>query len=136
MIDEYDAPVHEGYDHDFYDDIINFMRNFLGGGLKDTDQFLEKSIITGTMRIAKESIFSDLNNPGVYTLLAEEFDDKFGFTEKEVETLLKDYQLLDMYDQVQRWYNGYRFGGKIIYNPWSIINFLGSKGKIPPTTKS
>jgi hypothetical protein len=129
LIDEYDAPVHEGYDYDFYDEIINFMRNFLGGGLKDTDQFLEKSIITGTMRIARESIFSDLNNPGVYTLLAGEFDDKFGFTENEVETLLNDYQLFDMYDQVQRWYNGYRFGGKIIYNPWSIINFLGSKEK-------
>jgi hypothetical protein len=129
LIDEYDAPIHEGYDHDFYDDIINFMRNFLGGALKDTDQYLEKSIITGIMRIAKESIFSDLNNLGVYTLLSEEFDDKFGFTEKEVEILLSDYQLLDMYDQVQLWYNGYHFGEKIIYNPWSIINFLGSKGK-------
>jgi hypothetical protein len=81
------------------------------------------------MRIARESIFPGLNNPGVYTLLSEEFDDKFGFTEKEVEALLKNYRLLDMYDQVQKWYNGYRFGEKIIYNPWSIINFLGSKGK-------
>jgi hypothetical protein len=81
------------------------------------------------MRIAKESIFSGLNNPGVYTLLSDEFDDKFGFTEEEVETLLKDYRLLDRYDQVQKWYNGYMFGKNIIYNPWSIINFLGSKGK-------
>jgi hypothetical protein len=129
LIDEYDAPVHEGFYRDYYEEVINFMRNFLGGGLKDTDQYLEKSIITGTMRIARESIFSDLNNPGVYTLLSEEFDDKFGFTEKEMEALLKDFQLLDMYDQVQKWYNGYRFGKKIIYNPWSIINFLGSKGK-------
>ncbi|MGD2091734.1 MAG: AAA family ATPase [Candidatus Aminicenantes bacterium] len=129
LIDEYDAPVHEGYNRDYYDEIINFMRNFLCGGLKDTDQYLEKSIITGIMRIAKESIFSGLNNPGVYTLLSEEFDDKFGFTEKEVEALLKDFQLLDKYNEVQHWYNGYRFGEKIIYNPWSIINFLGSKAK-------
>jgi hypothetical protein len=81
------------------------------------------------MRIARESIFSGLNNPGVYTLLSEEFDEQFGFTEKETETLLKDFQLLHRYDEVQRWYNGYRFGEKIIYNPWSIINFLGSKAK-------
>jgi hypothetical protein len=130
LIDEYDAPVHAGFNHDFYEEIINFMRNFLCAGLKDTDQYLEKSIITGIMRIARESIFSGLNNPGVYTLLSEEFDDKFGFTEKEVEALLKDFQLLDRYGEVQRWYNGYRFGEKIIYNPWSIINFLGSKAKI------
>jgi hypothetical protein len=129
LIDEYDAPVHEGFNRDYYDEIINFMRNFLCGGLKDTDQYLEKGIITGIMRIARESIFSGLNNLGVYTLLSEEFDDKFGFTEKEVETLLKDYQLFDLYEQVETWYNGYRFGKKIIYNPWSIINFLGSKGK-------
>jgi len=129
LIDEYDAPVHEGFYRDYYEEVINFMRSFLGGGLKDTDQYLEKSIITGIMRIARESIFSDLNNPGVYTLLSEEFDDKFGFTEQEVEALLKDYRLLDMYDQVRKWYNGYRFGKRIIYNPWSIINFLGSKGK-------
>ena len=128
LIDEYDAPVHEGYHRGYYEEVINFMRNFLGGGLKDTDQYLEKSVITGIMRIARESIFSDLNNPGVYTLLSEEFDDKFGFTEQEVEALLKDYRLMDMYDQVRKWYNGYRFGKKTIYNPWSIINFLGSKG--------
>jgi hypothetical protein len=130
LIDEYDTPVHEGFYHDYYEEIINFMRNFLGGSLKDTDQYLEKSVITGIMRIARESIFSDLNNAGVYTLLSEEFDDKFGFTEKEVEALLKDFNVTDMYDQVQKWYNGYRFGEKIIYNPWSIINFLGGKKKI------
>jgi hypothetical protein len=129
LIDEYDAPVHEGAYRDYYEEIINFMRNFLGGGLKDTDQYLEKSIITGTMRIARESIFSDLNNPGVYTLLSKEFDDKFGFTEEELEALLKDFNLLDRYDEVQIWYNGYRFGKRIIYNPWSIINFLGSEEK-------
>lgn len=129
LIDEYDAPVHAGFNHGYYDEIINFVRNFLCGGLKDTDQYLEKGIITGIMRIAKESIFSGLNNPGVYTLLSEEFDERFGFTEEEVETLLKDFNLPDRYAEIQDWYNGYRFGDRVIYNPWSIINFLGSKGK-------
>jgi hypothetical protein len=129
LIDEYDSPVHAGFKEGYYDEIINFTRNFLCGGLKDTDRYLEKSVITGIMRIAKESIFSGLNNPGVYTLLSEEFDDKFGFTGEEVEALLKDFQVFDRYDQVQEWYNGYLFGSRVIYNPWSIINFLGSKTK-------
>jgi hypothetical protein len=129
LIDEYDAPVHAGFAYGYYEEIINFMRNFLCGGLKDTDQYLEKSIITGIMRVAKESIFSGLNNLGVYTLVAEEFDDKFGFTEKEMEQLLGDYNLSDRYGDVQKWYNGYNFGKRVIYNPWSIVNFLGSKAK-------
>jgi len=129
LIDEYDAPVHAGFTCNYYDDIINFMRNFLCGGLKDTDRYLEKSVLTGIMRIAKESIFSGLNNLGVFTLLSEEFDDKFGFTEREVEQMLKDFDVFHMVDQVQQWYNGYNFGEKTIYNPWSIINFLASKGK-------
>jgi hypothetical protein len=129
LIDEYDAPVHAGFAHGYYEEIINFTRNFLSGGLKDTDQYLEKSVLTGIMRIAKESIFSGLNNPGVYTLLSEAFSDKFGFTEEEVEALLKDFRVLDRYDDVRRWYNGYRFGGTVIYNPWSIINFLAQGAK-------
>ncbi|MCI0471561.1 MAG: AAA family ATPase, partial [Candidatus Aminicenantes bacterium] len=129
LIDEYDAPVHAGFNYGYYEEIINFMRNFLAGGLKDTDRYLEKSVITGIMRIARESIFSGLNNLGVFTLLSKEFEDKFGFTEEEVETLLKDYRLFHRYDQVREWYNGYRFGTRVIYNPWSIINFLGSEEK-------
>lgn len=129
LIDEYDSPVHAGYTNNYYNEIINFIRNFLSGGLKDTDQYLEKSVITGIMRIAKESVFSGLNNPGVYTLLSEEFDEQFGFTEQEVESLLKDFQLLDRYGDVRKWYNGYKFGARVVYNPWSIINFLGSKTK-------
>jgi len=129
LIDEYDAPVHAGFTYGYYDEIIDFMRSYLGGGLKDTDRYLEKGIVTGIMRIAKESIFSGFNNPGVYTLLSEDFSEYFGFTEEEVETILRDFQLLEMYDRVQYWYNGYRFGGRVIYNPWSIINFLRSKEK-------
>ncbi len=129
LIDEYDAPVHAGFTYGYYDEIIDFMRSYLGGGLKDTDQYLEKGIVTGIMRIAKESIFSGFNNPGVYTLLSEDFSEYFGFTEEEVEIMLRDFDLLDMYDRVQLWYNGYRFGSRVIYNPWSIINFLRSKEK-------
>jgi hypothetical protein len=131
LIDEYDAPVHSGFNNGYYDQIIGFTRNFLSGGLKDTGQYLEKGVLTGIMRIAKESIFSGLNNPGVFTLLAEEFDDKFGFTEKEVEKMLKGFDLFHMYGEVQQWYNGYTFGRETIYNPWSIINFLASESKEP-----
>ncbi|MGE5341962.1 MAG: AAA family ATPase [Candidatus Omnitrophota bacterium] len=129
LIDEYDAPVHAGFTGEYYEDIINFMRNFLSGGLKDTDPYLEKGVVTGIMRIAKESIFSGFNNAGVYTLLQEDFNNHFGFTEEEVKTMLDDFQVSHLFDQVQLWYNGYRFGGKVIYNPWSIINFLRSKKK-------
>jgi hypothetical protein len=129
LIDEYDAPVHAGFTNQYYKDIIVFMRNFLCGGLKDTGQYLEKGVLTGIMRIAQESIFSGLNNPGVFTLLSEAFNDKFGFTEKEVEIMLTNFNVIDRYDDVQRWYNGYNFGGRIIYNPWSITNFVDNGGK-------
>ena len=129
LIDEYDTPVHAGYQYGYYDEIINFMRNFLGSGLKDTDRYLEKGIVTGIMRIAKESIFSGLNNPGVYTLLSSKFNTSFGFTEEEVKIMLEDFQVSDKYEQVQQWYNGYLFGNRVIYNPWSIINFLNNDEK-------
>lgn len=129
LIDEYDAPVHAGFNRDYYEEVVNFLRNFLSGGLKDTDQYLEKSVLTGILRIAEESIFSGLNNLGVFTLLSREFDERFGFTEEEVETLLNDYDLRDRYAEVQEWYNGYRFGSRVVYNPWSIINFLESEDK-------
>ncbi|MCU0285754.1 MAG: ATP-binding protein [Acidobacteria bacterium] len=127
LIDEYDTPVHAGYIHGYYDEIINFIRMFMGGGLKDTGQYLEKGVLTGIMRIARESIFSDLNNLGVYTLLSKKFNHSFGFTENEVKTMMEDFDALDRLDQVQLWYNGYRFGGNVIYNPWSIINYLNDE---------
>ncbi len=132
LIDEYDAPVHAGFTNQYYKEIIGFMRNFLCGGLKDTGEYLEKGVITGIMRIAQESIFSGLNNPGVFTLLSGNFNDKFGFTEQEVVTMLKDFDALDRYEDVQRWYNGYNFGGRIIYNPWSITNFLANEKELKP----
>jgi hypothetical protein len=130
LIDEYDAPVYAGFNNNYYDQVINFMRNFLSSGLKDTGQYLEKCVITGIMRIAKESIFSGLNNPGVYTLLSNSFNDKFGFTEEEVKDLLKELNLSGRFDDVREWYNGYRFGKTIIYNPWSIVSFLADGAEI------
>jgi hypothetical protein len=129
LIDEYDAPIQAGYVNGYYDEIVNFMRNFLSGGLKDNVN-LEKGVVTGIMRIARESIFSGLNNLGVFTLLRSEFSEVFGLTEPEVEQTLRDFKLFDQYEKVRRWYNGYVFGNRIVYNPWSIISYLSSADKV------
>jgi hypothetical protein len=125
LIDEYDTPIQAGYVNGYYKDVISFMRNFLSGGLKDNLN-LEKGVLTGIMRVAKESIFSGLNNLSVFTLLRREFSAAFGLTENEVEQALRDFQLIDQYENVRNWYNGYVFSDQIIYNPWSIINYLDS----------
>ncbi len=125
LLDEYDTPIQAGYLNGYYDEVINFMRNLLSGGLKD-NKYLFKGVLTGILRVAKESIFSGLNNPGVYTLLSQEFNTAFGFTQTEVEAILEYYGLADCSDDVARWYNGYLFGGEVIYNPWSVLNYVGS----------
>jgi len=125
LIDEYDSPIQAGYVNGYYAKVVGFMRNFLSGGLKDNPH-LEKGVLTGIMRVAKESIFSGLNNPGVYTILSHGFADKFGLTESEVQQMLKDFQLEALYQDVNKWYNGYIFGETVIYNPWSIINYLAN----------
>lgn len=130
LIDEYDTPVYVGYDKGYYEEIISFMRGFLSSGLKDND-CLFKGVLTGVLRVAKESVFSGLNNLGVYTLLDPEFNTAFGFTDLEVRKLLQDYEISDHYDTVAHWYNGYIFGGEEIYNPWSLLNFTASKDKAP-----
>ncbi len=122
LIDEYDTPIQAGYVHGYYAEIVSFMRNFLSGGLKD-NAALEKGVLTGIMRVAKESIFSGLNNLEVFTLLNHAFSDKFGLTDDEVKSLLNDCDLHERYGEVRDWYNGYQFGDHIIYNPWSIINY-------------
>ncbi len=129
LIDEYDTPIHAGFNNNYIDEVLNFMRNFLGGGLKDTDKYLEKGVLTGIMRVAKESIFSGLNNLGIYTLLSKKFNEHFGFTEEEVKVMLRDFHAVEMLGAVQSWYNGYVFGDKVIYNPWSIINYLNNEEK-------
>jgi len=130
LIDEYDTPIHAGYAKGYYEEIISFMRNFLGAGLKD-NRHLFKGVLTGILRVAKESVFSGLNNLGVFTLLDPEFNTDFGFTDEEVRKLLADYGISDHYDRVSHWYNGYLFGGEVIYNPWSVLNFTASRDKDP-----
>ncbi|MCI0690970.1 ATP-binding protein [candidate division KSB1 bacterium] len=128
LIDEYDTPIQAGYVNGYYAEVVGFMRNFLSGGLKDNPH-LEKGVLTGILRVAKESIFSGLNNLGVFTLLRSEFSTAFGLTEAEVEQALRDFQLADQYENIRNWYNGYIFGDQITYNPWSIINYLNSADK-------
>ncbi len=131
LIDEYDTPINKGYDSDYYEKVVNFLRNFLSGGLKDNAN-LEKGVLTGIYRVAKESIFSGLNNLGVYTILDKEYSNFFGLLQNEVDKLVKDYSLEDKKDDIQSWYNGYNFGGQIVYNPWSLINFVSRNGILKP----
>ncbi|WP_297429652.1 AAA family ATPase [Clostridium sp.] len=123
FIDEYDVPIHEAYIRGFYDDMIVLMRNLLTSALKD-NIYLEKAMITGILRVAKESIFSGLNNLQVNTILGLKFKDKFGFKESEIKELLKYYNLSDKNGEIRSWYNGYIFGGQVIYNPWSVLNYI------------
>ena len=123
LIDEYDTPIHAGYVHGYYDRAIEFFRNFLSGGLKDNSH-LFKGVLTGILRVAKESIFSGLNNLRVFSLLHPAFGSAFGFTEPEVADLLDRAGVADRSAEVQRWYNGYVFGRTVVYNPWSVLSFL------------
>ena len=131
FIDEYDTPIHAGYQSGFYEEIISFMRNWLSGALKDHAS-LDKGVLTGILRVARESIFSGLNNLEVAGILeAGAFADKFGFTEPEVEKLLADSALSEKLPEAREWYNGYLFGETVIYNPWSVLNFI-HKQPAPP----
>ena len=129
IIDEYDTPIQEGYSKDFYDEIIGFMRNFFSGAFKDNKN-LSYGFLTGILRIAQESIFSGLNNLSVNTVMDEEYDKYFGFTDAEVREMLGYYGVSEKYGELKNWYDGYCFGNKEIYNPWSVINYV-SKGCVP-----
>ncbi len=129
IIDEYDTPIQEGYSKDFYDEIIGFMRNFFSGAFKD-NKYLSYGFLTGILRIAQESIFSGLNNLTVNSVMDDEYDEFFGFTETEVQKMLKEYGVSDKEEELRSWYDGYIFGSKEIYNPWSVINYV-SKGCLP-----
>ncbi len=129
IIDEYDTPIKEGYSKEFYDEIIGFMRNFFSGAFKDNSS-LSYGFLTGILRIAQESIFSGLNNLTVNSVMDEEYDGFFGFTENEVSEMLDYYGASDKEEELRNWYDGYFFGNKEIYNPWSVINYL-SKGCLP-----
>ena len=123
LIDEYDQPIIDSYIKRNYEKCIAFFKAFYGKVLKDNN-YLEMGILTGILRVAKENIFSGLNNLEVHTILDDEFTEYFGIMENEVEKSLEDFDLKYELNDVQKWYNGYLFGEKKVYNPWSIINFL------------
>ena len=126
LIDEYDQPIIDSYIKGYYDKAISFFKSFYGLVLKD-NECLEMGVMTGILRVAKENIFSGLNNLKVHTILDDKFTEYFGVVETEVVQALEDFDLEYELDDVQKWYNGYLFGDKKVYNPWSIINFLSDK---------
>jgi hypothetical protein len=125
LIDEYDVPIQAAYINHYYNEAIEFMRNLLSGAFKDNVS-LKKAMITGILRVARESVFSGLNNLKVESILSYEFSDKFGFTDSEIEKLVFDYNMKEQLNNLKDWYNGYYFGETTIYNPWSILNYLSS----------
>jgi hypothetical protein len=131
LIDEYDMPINSAYTNGYYDEMVGFLRNFLSGAFKDNPA-VYKGVMTGILRIARESIFSGLNNVDVCTLTSPRYAAHFGFSETETEQLLRDYDLTYEIDAVRSWYNGYNFGDVTIYNPWSIISLALNNGTISP----
>ena len=126
LIDEYDSPLISAYEHNYYDEAINFFKVFYGEALK-TNDYLKMGIITGIIRVIKAGIFSDLNNLRIYSILDKQYSDFFGFTEKEVEKILIDFNIEYNLPEVKSWYDGYRFGDTEVYNPWSILNFVQNR---------
>ena len=132
LIDEYDVPLENAYVQGFYDEMIGFIRSLFESALK-TNPYLEKGIITGCLRISRESIFTGLNNLEVHSILSSYCSDKFGFREDEVQDMLAYYDLADKYPELKEWYDGYRFGKTEIYNPWSILNYIRFVKEDPDT---
>lgn len=124
IIDEYDTPIQSGYIEGYFEEVIEFQKSMLVKGFKDNNA-LKQGILTGIMKVAQESIFSDFNNPSINTILSERYKDKFGFTEAEVEEMAEYLELTSHLDDIKKWYDGYVFGiDTVIYNPWSIIKFM------------
>jgi len=132
LIDEYDTPIYAGHMHNYYKKTIDFMRGFLCGGLKDNDKEMYLGVLTGILRVAKESIFSGLNNLSICSLLTKKHAESFGLLEKEVEHMLAYYGKKKSLNDVRGWYNGYSIAKKRVYNPWSIIKFLETDGDLSP----
>ena len=131
LLDEYDVPIQNAYVEEYYKEAINFFKTFFGATFKD-NPYLEKTVITGVSRVAKESIFSGANNFKVYTVLDDEFSDDFGITEEEMEKIYKDFDIQDKKEEIKNWYDGYKIGNREgIYNPWSILNYLADKKLMP-----
>ena len=131
LLDEYDTPIHVAFDKGYYDRMIGFMRNFMSAVFKDnTDIF--RGVITGILRVSKESIFSGLNNIDVDTILEQPMSTSFGFTQEETDRMLDDYSFSSHKGEVKEWYNGYLFGGKTVYNPWSVLSYINKGGVLAP----
>lgn len=126
IIDEYDTPIQQGHLCDFYNEIVDLMRNFFSGGLKDNPH-LAFGFLTGILRIAKESIFSGMNNLKTNSILDNNYSSYFGFTNEEVRDMLAYYDYEDKYQEILEWYDGYRFGNSEIFNPWSVINYISDQ---------
>lgn len=123
IIDEYDTPIQRGYSKGFYTQIVDFMRNLFSGAFKDNDH-LSFGFLTGILRVAKESIFSGLNNLKIYSILDNRFSQYFGFTADEVREMARYYNAEEKFEEICEWYDGYRFGNSEIFNPWSVINYF------------
>ena len=123
LIDEYDVPLQAAYQNNYYEEMVEFLRSVFSSALKTNDA-LEKGVMTGCLRISKESIFTGLNNFAAYSVLNNISSESFGFTESEVKQLLKDYNLSEKMDEVKEWYDGYQFGNNEIYNPWSTLMYV------------
>ena len=131
IIDEYDTPIQQGYANGYYEQVVRFMRNFFSRGLKD-NKYLSYGFLTGILRVAKESIFSGLNNLKVYSVLDNKYSQYFGFTADEVAHMAAYYEKEDQAAELAEWYDGYRFGDTDIYNPWSVINYFGNACQAMP----
>ena len=131
LLDEYDVPLQNAYVEGYYDEAVKFFKTFYGVTFKD-NPYLEKTVITGVSRVAKESIFSGANNFKVYTVLDNEFADDFGITEQEMDKVIEDFEVQDDKEEIKRWYDGYKIGEvEGIYNPWSILNYLADRKLMP-----
>lgn len=126
IVDEYDTPIQQGHLCDFYNEIVDFMRNFFSGGLKDNPH-LAFGFLTGILKVAKESIFSGMNNLKTNSILDNSYSSYFGFTNEEVKDMLAYYEYEDKYQEILEWYDGYRFGNTEIFNPWSVINYISDQ---------
>ena len=123
IIDEYDVPLQSAYLNGYYDDMVNFLRNVFSTALKTNDA-LEKGVLTGCLRIAKESIFTGLNNFKVDSIFDEVSSQRFGFTQSEIDPLLQAYHAEEYKAVIKEWYDGYQFGGCDVYNPWSVLMYM------------
>lgn len=128
LLDEYDVPVQQAWENKFYQPMIGFMKNFMGAALKNNNS-LDFAVLTGVLRISKESIFSDLNNLDVCSVMTEKYNNALGFATDEVKRIAVDFGIEDKFPELKEWYDGYNFAGKEMYNPWSVVKYVDAKCK-------